>query len=108
MRSKATDTTALGVAVAAGLADGVNACDFRDEFRDKVIVHDTFLPTTTLEERNARYAKWKMAVERSLGWSVTKKSGVMTDERFRLLSSIPASLFLLGSFVMLVVSQIRR
>ncbi|GAB0097837.1 Glycerol kinase [Sergentomyia squamirostris] len=107
LRSKTADTTALGVAMAAGLAHGVNAVDFHDEFRDKVVVHDTFLPTTIIEERNARYAKWKMAVERSLGWAVTKKSGIMTDERYRMLSSIPASLFLIGSFVMLVVSRIR-
>lgn len=29
-------------------------------------------------ERNLRYKKWKMAVQRSLGWAVTKKSVVMT------------------------------
>ncbi|KXJ77716.1 hypothetical protein RP20_CCG006784 [Aedes albopictus] len=72
------------------------------------ITHETFLPTTTEEERNARYTKWKMAVQRSLGWAVTKKSDAMTDERYSLLASIPAGLFLLSSFVMLVFSQAKR
>lgn len=29
-------------------------------------------------ERDARFKKWKMAVERSLGWAVTRKSELMT------------------------------
>lgn len=46
-----------------------------------------------------------MAVERSLGWSVTKKSDAMTDERYRLLASVPAGIFLIGSFIMLAASK---
>lgn len=67
-----------------------------------------------------------MAVHRSLGWATTKKSPDMTgklkllritfteiifiyslsiDERFRLLSSVPAGLFLIGSFGMLVLAR---
>lgn len=30
----------------------------------------TFTPSITPAERNERYQKWKMAVERSLGWDV--------------------------------------
>lgn len=63
---------------------------------------DTYLPTTTETERNLRYNKWKMAVQRSLGWAVTKKSEAMTDERFRLLASIPCSWYIFTTFLMLV------
>lgn len=64
--------------------------------------YDTFLPTTTDEERDLRYTKWKKAVQRSLGWAITKKSAAMTDERYRLLASIPASIFLVSTFIMLI------
>lgn len=105
LRSTETDPTSRGAAVAAGLADGINIL-LRAEFNK--VLHDTYLPTTTIEERNARYSKWKMAVERSLGWCVEKKSNVMTNERFRLLASINVGMFVLGSFTMLAVSQFRR
>lgn len=107
MRSVATDTTALGVAIAAGQAKGVELCDLKLENRQYCInlQHDTFLPTTTDTERNRRYAKWKMAVERSLGWAVSKKSQTMTEERYRLLASIPAGVFFFTSFLFLAVSQ---
>lgn len=31
-------------------------------------------------ERDARYKKWKMAVERSLGWATVRKSDQMTGK----------------------------
>lgn len=46
-----------------------------------------------------------MAVQRSLGWVVSKSSTEMTEERYRLLSSIPASLYILGSFSILVLAE---
>lgn len=92
--------------MAASMADGIDAYDMRPENREK-IERDTFLPTSIDEERNARYKKWKMAVERSYGWSVTKKSEVMTDERYSLLASIPASIFFISSFALLIISQNR-
>lgn len=102
LKSQHQNTTALGVAMAAGLADGINAINNVTDHPQ----YDTFLPTTTDAERNVRYTKWKMAVERSLGWSVMKKSDAMTDERYRLLASIPAGLFVIGSFVMLAHSKL--
>lgn len=102
-RSQMGDSTTFGVAMCAAQAEGINACVVEPDKRyyDNVL-YDTFLPTTTDEERDIRYSKWKKAIQRSLGWAVTKKSVVMTDERYRLLSSIPGSLFLAGTFAMLV------
>lgn len=34
-----------------------------------------------LVERDARYKKWKMAVQRSLGWATGKMSNQMTGKR---------------------------
>lgn len=107
VRSHHADTTALGVAMAAASADGIDAFTLNTENRFyEHATYDTYLPTTTDAERNIRYSKWKMAVQRSLGWSVTKKSEAMTDERFRLLASVPASLFLISSFAMLAHSKL--
>ncbi|XP_069697721.1 glycerol kinase 3 isoform X2 [Periplaneta americana] len=94
---------ALGVAMAAGQAEGINVWDLEKE-PETPVTHDAFIPSTNHEERDARYSKWKMAVKRSLGWATTKKSLAMTDERYRLLSSIPPSWFLISSFGILVIS----
>ncbi|KAK9702408.1 FGGY family of carbohydrate kinase [Popillia japonica] len=104
-RAHSQDMTALGAAMAAGSAKGITVWDLNAHDKE-VVASDTFLPTTTDDERNARYTKWKMAVQRSLGWATTKKSPDMTDERYRLLSSIPASLYLISSFGLLVLSKV--
>ncbi|XP_043483954.1 glycerol kinase-like isoform X1 [Leptopilina heterotoma] len=103
-RSTMPDITALGAAKAAGHAEGIGIWELEGEGIETVVM-DTFLPTTTPEERDGRYKKWKMAVQRSLGWATVKMSDQMTDERFRILASIPASWFLLSSFVLLKISQ---
>ncbi|XP_044728466.1 glycerol kinase-like [Chrysoperla carnea] len=102
-RAQTPDVTALGVAMAAGQADGIQIWDIYEQ--PDSVPTDTFLPTTTDDERDARYNKWKMAVHRSLGWAQTKKSIAMTDERYRLLSSLPASWFLISSFGLLALSN---
>ncbi|CAL7946516.1 unnamed protein product [Xylocopa violacea] len=102
-RSTMPDITALGAAMVAGHAEGIDVWELEGEDIETVPA-DTFLPTTTPEERDARYKKWKMAVERSLGWAAVKKSDQMTDERYCILASIPASWFLLTSFVLLRIS----
>ncbi|XP_076244493.1 glycerol kinase 3 [Calliopsis andreniformis] len=102
-RSSMPDITALGAAIAAGHAEGVDAWELEGE-EVETVFRDTFLPTITPEERDARYKKWKMAVERSLGWAAVKKSDQMTDDRYRVLASIPASWFLMTSFILLQLS----
>ncbi|XP_033328567.1 glycerol kinase isoform X2 [Megalopta genalis] len=103
-RSTMPDITALGAAMAAGNAEGIGVWELESAEGVETVPTDTFLPTTTPEERDARYKKWKMAVERSLGWVEIKKSERMTDERYCVLASIPASWFLMTSFVLLRLS----
>ncbi|XP_050447710.1 glycerol kinase isoform X2 [Cataglyphis hispanica] len=103
-RSTMPDITALGVAMAAGHAEGIDVWNLEGE-EVETVPTDTFLPTTTPEERDARYKKWKMAVERSLGWAIVKKSELMTDERYCMLASIPASCFIMTSFILLRLSN---
>lgn len=103
VKSTHTNTAGRGVAMAAGMADGIGV--FSTQILGQYPQCDTFLPTTTEADRDLRYHKWKMAIERSLGWSVTKKSEAMTDERFRLLASVPAALYVLSTFVLLACSR---
>lgn len=76
-RSHTWDMTALGAAIVAGKA--VGAWNLAGQ-KQQAVPSDTFLPTTTDDERDARYTKWKMAVQRSLGWTATKKSISMTGQ----------------------------
>ncbi|XP_034949025.1 glycerol kinase-like isoform X2 [Chelonus insularis] len=102
-RSTMPDITTLGAAMAAGQAEGIEVWPLDGE-ETETVPNDTFLPTTTPEERDARYTKWKMAVQRSLGWAETKTPGQMTEERYRVLASIPASWFIMSSFILLRLS----
>ncbi|KAJ8965495.1 hypothetical protein NQ314_004083 [Rhamnusium bicolor] len=77
IRPQSQDITTLGLAIAAGAAVGVDVWDIHDEERE-LVPTDTFLPTSTEDERDARYTKWKMAVQRSLGWALPKKTSIMT------------------------------
>lgn len=105
-RSQLMDSTAFGAAMCAAQAEGINLCKFEPEKRYYENVHyDTFLPTTTEQERAVRYGKWKRAVERSLGWVIKQKKTITdTEENYRMLSSLPASIFLISTFAMLVHS----
>ncbi|XP_030767741.1 glycerol kinase [Sitophilus oryzae] len=104
IRAHSQDITALGVAMAAGSAKGIEVWDINAEARESVPI-DTFLPTSTEDERDARYTKWKMAVQRSLGWVSHKKSFIMTEERYQMLASVPGSLYAILSFGLLVLSN---
>ena len=64
VRPEMKQSTALGAAVAAGLAVGmwdIHVLKNRNS--------DTFKPSVTSEDRDARYAKWKRAIPRSIGWA---------------------------------------
>ena len=61
-----TETTALGAAYAAGLAVGFWST--KEEIEKQWQPSRRWHPTTSLEMREKGYARWKMAVERSLNW----------------------------------------
>lgn len=76
------ETTALGAAIAAGLAIGVwrNFAELRDINRAGGAV---FEPQITQEESLAKFAEWEKAVQMSRGWVTTNK----TSETFNGVSS---------------------
>jgi glycerol kinase len=67
VRPRVTETTALGAAYAAGLAVGVwgSPDDVRANWREE----RRWEPRMDAAEVERRYARWREAVERSLGWA---------------------------------------
>jgi glycerol kinase len=62
------ETTALGAAFLAGLATGVWRSP--DELRRRRAVAARYEPRMSADERDAHYAGWLRAVERSRGWAL--------------------------------------
>ncbi|MEA3078401.1 MAG: glycerol kinase [Actinomycetota bacterium] len=63
------ETTALGAAYLAGLAEGVwSSCD---EIASQWALEARFEPKASASAANGRYAGWQRAVERSRGWATT-------------------------------------
>ncbi|WP_376796434.1 glycerol kinase GlpK [Thermogemmatispora sp.] len=65
-RPKVAETTALGAAYLAGLATGFWSS--QQEVAEQWAVDRTFEPQMSADQREALYAGWKRAVERSLQW----------------------------------------
>ncbi len=66
IRPVVTETTALGAAYAAGL--GVGFWSDRAELKDRWAEDKRWEPQMDADERNRGLARWRAAVERSLGW----------------------------------------
>jgi glycerol kinase len=66
VRPKVLETTALGVAYAAGVAAGVweSMADVESNWKEDA----RFLPSLSAEEREKRFRVWKKAVAKSLDW----------------------------------------
>jgi len=61
------ETTALGAAFLAGLAVGVWKTP--DELRTRRAIDARYEPTMSRDQRDALYAGWQRAVERSRSWA---------------------------------------
>jgi glycerol kinase len=67
------ETTALGAAFFAGL--GIGIWTSADELGARRAVSARYEPGMSVDERDARYAGWLRAVERSRGWAAASPSG---------------------------------
>jgi glycerol kinase len=70
-RPRVTETTALGAAFLAGLAVGV----WRNQGELAAIWQKDaeFSPNMEAAEREARYRRWRQAVERAQGWAAPRE-----------------------------------
>ncbi len=66
-RAAIQETTALGAAFLAGVAEGV--WDSPDEVNSRWTADASFTPALPDADRDARIAMWRRAVERSRDWS---------------------------------------
>ena len=64
IKSLMAETTALGAAMAAGAAHGINVWDIKGA--SKPVAKDTYNPSIPQEEADARLLQWKKAVQKSL------------------------------------------
>jgi glycerol kinase len=63
-RPVVTETTALGAAYLAGLQAGL--CPAPDEFQKQWALQHRFVPTMDAQTREARYARWRRAVQATM------------------------------------------
>jgi len=101
VRPTMAETTALGAAMAAGSAEGINIWDIH---ADDSTNFDVFKPKSSEQQRDERYWRWKEAVKRSCGWEVHPEQKKAADKRYYLVRSIPLSLYFIGTFALLVLS----
>jgi glycerol kinase len=66
-RPAVSETTALGAAYLAGLAVGY--WQDLDDLTRNWAMHCDYLPKMSADERDAKYARWRKAVDRSLRWA---------------------------------------
>ncbi|NP_001315216.1 glycerol kinase 2 [Pan troglodytes] len=92
------ETTALGAAMAAGAAEGVSVWSLEPQALS-VLRMERFEPQIQATESEIRYATWKKAVMKSMGW-VTRQSPESGDPS--IFSSLPLGFFIVSSMVMLI------
>jgi len=74
------ETTALGAAFAAGLADGVNVWTDLEELSALWKEEGRFLPTMGEDEREELWKGWKKAIGKSMDWVVDPKKTVEEED----------------------------
>ena len=65
-----TETTALGAGYLAGLAAGF--WKDQQQITTNYTVEKKFIPRMSSKQKESLYRKWKMAVERAMGWEQEK------------------------------------
>ncbi|KAM6220508.1 glycerol kinase 2 [Rhynchocyon petersi] len=98
IKSCVTEPTALGVAMAAGAAEGVGVWSLEPENMSATMT-EQFEPQIKATECEIRYATWKKAVMKSMGW-VTAQCPENGDSA--IFSSLPLGLYIVSSMIMLI------
>ncbi|CAK9813819.1 Glycerol kinase 3 [Anthophora plagiata] len=94
------ETTALGVAIAAGSADGIRKWDVKI---DTAVPSDIFLPSITENERDILYSQWKMAIDRSLGWEPITDTN--DDDTKNIHKATAPGIFVISTILLLMIAK---
>ncbi|XP_066170106.1 glycerol kinase isoform X3 [Sylvia atricapilla] len=92
------ETTALGAAMAAGAAEGVEVWSLNPGDLTAVTC-ERFEPQINPEESEYRYARWKKAVMKSMGWESSEGPSNGDNSIF---CNLPLSIFIMSSMVILI------
>lgn len=95
------ETTALGVAIAAGSAEGIRKWDLKI---DASVPSDTFLPSISENERDILYSQWKMAIGRSLDWDLPPETKSNIKDIHKLTAP---GIFLISTVIVLMIARYR-
>uniref|UniRef100_A0A3Q3GXZ0 glycerol kinase n=1 Tax=Labrus bergylta TaxID=56723 RepID=A0A3Q3GXZ0_9LABR len=71
VRPTMSETTALGAAMAAGAAEGVEVWNLSPDHLPHV-TSEKYEPQINLEESEFRFARWKKAVQKAMNWETTE------------------------------------
>lgn len=104
-RPSMAETTALGAAVAAGIADGVDVWDLQSLGE---VSYDTFYPMISEEIREVKMEKWRTAIRKTMAWEYHSEQDMnQTSQTTRSINaSIPLTLFSLGAFLMVKLADV--
>ncbi|XP_001603134.1 glycerol kinase-like isoform X1 [Nasonia vitripennis] len=94
------EITALGVAIAAGCAEGIKKWDITVGTN---VPSDTFTPSITENERDMLYSEWKKGIERSLDWETDAAS----EEEEDINKMTASGLFVFGTLLLLMFARYR-
>ncbi|KAF6726814.1 putative glycerol kinase 3 [Oryzias melastigma] len=74
-----SETTALGAAVAAGAAEGVDVWSLRPGHLPQ-LKSETFQPQINVDESEFRFSRWKKAVQKAMNWETMETSRSSEDQ----------------------------
>ncbi|XP_058451886.1 glycerol kinase-like [Malaya genurostris] len=109
-RPQSSTPVCLGTMLAAGLAVDVLTLD---DFRASCIPPiDYYTPTLSSSQRDMKYRKWKVAVDRCLNFDCASETDLTRfhqeehDPERSVRCSIPGGLYIVSSFALMVLAQI--
>ncbi|XP_030058239.1 glycerol kinase [Microcaecilia unicolor] len=94
------ETTALGAAMAAGAAEGVGVWSLNPGDLTAVTC-ERFEPQINPEESEFRYARWKKAVMKSMGWETSEPLSNGNGDT-SIFCSLPLGFYIVSSMIMLI------
>ncbi|XP_055450588.1 glycerol kinase 2 [Psammomys obesus] len=98
IKSIMSETTALGAAMAAGAAEGVEIWSLEPNDMPTILM-ERYEPQILASESEIRYATWKRAVLKSMGW-VTPNDPENKDNA--VFSCLPLGIFIVSSMTLLI------
>ncbi|MEQ2263231.1 Glycerol kinase 3 [Xenotaenia resolanae] len=80
VRPTMSETTALGAAMAAGAAQGVDVWHLNPDQLPHV-TSEKYEPQINTEESEFRFARWKKAVQKAMNWETTETSSTSNGQQ---------------------------